>query len=54
MVTIATLPRLAASQLSEMILAEESAGTSGLAIIDVRDDGKGFLPSIAKNSGHCR
>jgi hypothetical protein len=52
MATIGSLPRMTATQLSELVLAqaeqkvekEGGAKESKLAIVDVRDDGKPTIP----------
>lgn len=45
MATIANLPRISASRLSSLIIAESAAANPTLAVIDVRDDGMStYLP----------
>lgn len=40
MVSIASLKRISAAQLAELMLAQQPAASPKLAVVDVRDDGK--------------
>lgn len=39
MATIGTLQRISAAKLSTLLLADQAASTSSVAVVDVRDDG---------------
>ena len=46
MATVASLQRMTARTLSEIILAEASTAEPSYAIVDVRDDGNIILPPL--------